>query len=278
MGMSVTLGQKIESIDSNWVGKVFLWQEQALFLGQAASTSLHESPAIKICIAIDGEIKLRTSEHESWKGFQAAIIAPGQIHAIDCNQSTIAMLVLVPEAEMAQPLAPIFTRNGMSAIRPSVVKGLLPLFEEFAELDCYDVETDKLCLSMVDRIRADNQIQLHKQSNSPLDPRVVTSIEQLRSENKNATSVKEIAANVALSESRFSHLFSEQLGVPVRRYLLWLRLREAMHLLAAGASLTKTAHEAGFADSAHLTRTFRGMLGIAPSSLLRHSSLIPAKE
>src|SRR5258705_128061 len=197
MGMSVTLGQKTKSIGSNWVGKVFLWQEQATLVGQSSKTSLHASPAIKICIAIDGEIKLRTSENESWKSFQAAIIAPGQIHAIDCRHSAIAMLVLVPEAEMAQPLAPIYAQKGLSAIRPSIVHGLLPLFEEFAQLDGFDVETEKLCRLMVDRIRADNQIRLHNQNNSPLDPRVVTSIEQLRRENRNATSVKEIAANVA---------------------------------------------------------------------------------
>jgi AraC family transcriptional regulator len=278
METPVAVTSRDENTDPNWIGKVFLWQEQALFVGRASDTSLHASPAIKICVAIDGEIKLRTSENESWENFQAAIIAPGQVHAIDCRHSAIAMLVLVPEAEMAQPLAPVYTQKGVSAIRPSIVRGLLPLFEEFAQLDGFNVETEKLCRLLVDRIQADNQIRCHKQETSPLDPRVVSSIEHLRSENKNSASVKEIAANVALSESRFSHLFSEQLGVPVRRYLLWLRLREAMHLLAAGASLTKTAHEAGFADSAHLTRTFRGMLGIAPSSLLRHSSLIPAKE
>ncbi|MEO6051520.1 MAG: helix-turn-helix domain-containing protein [Pyrinomonadaceae bacterium] len=55
--------------------------------------------------------------------------------------------------------------------------------------------------------------------------------------------------------------------MPVRRYLLWQRLRDAMHQLAHGSSLTETAHAAGFADSAYLTRTFRGMLGIAPSAL-----------
>src|SRR5258705_7151664 len=197
MEMPVAVTSRDENTDPNWIGKVFLWQEQALFVGQASDTSLPASPAIKICVAIDGEIKLRTSENESWKGFQAAIIAPGQIHAIDCRHSAIAMLVLVPEAEMAQPLAPIYTQKGLSAIRPSIVHGLLPLFEEFAQLDGFDVETEKLCRLMVDRIRADNQIRLHNQNNSPLDPRVVTSIEQLRRENRNATSVKEIAANVA---------------------------------------------------------------------------------
>ena len=276
--MSSVLGQKELAADTNWVGKVFLWQEQALFLGRAADTCLHASPAIKICIALDGEIRLRTSEADSWESFQAAMIAPGQVHAIDCRQSSIAMLVLVPEAEMAQPLAPVYTQTGMSSIRSSAVRGLLPLFQEFGELNGFDVRTERLCRSLVERIQAENQSRSQRKGVSPLDPRVISSIEQIRKENRNSSPVKEIAANVALSESRFSHLFSEQLGVPVRRYLLWLRLREAMHLLARGDSLTNTAHEAGFADSAHMTRTFRGMLGIAPSSLLRHSSLILARE
>jgi AraC-like DNA-binding protein len=33
------------------------------------------------------------------------------------------------------------------------------------------------------------------------------------------------------------------------------------------ASLTDAARAAGFADAAHMTRTFRRMLGISPSSL-----------
>ena len=36
-----------------------------------------------------------------------------------------------------------------------------------------------------------------------------------------------------------------------------------------GASLTEAAHLAGFADSAHLSRTFRAMFGVAPSLLFK---------
>ena len=40
-----------------------------------------------------------------------------------------------------------------------------------------------------------------------------------------------------------------------------------------GSSLTEAAHEAGFADSAHLSRTFRATFGIAPSFLFERGRL-----
>jgi AraC-like DNA-binding protein len=62
-------------------------------------------------------------------------------------------------------------------------------------------------------------------------------------------------------------LFVEQTGLPFRTYLLWLRLSRALEGAAAGAPLTQAAHEAGFADSAHFSRTFKRMFGIAPTAL-----------
>ena len=57
------------------------------------------------------------------------------------------------------------------------------------------------------------------------------------------------------------------MGLPIRRYVLWLRLRDVMFSLAAGHSLTEAAHRAGFSDSPHLSRTFRGMFGFPPSAI-----------
>jgi AraC-like DNA-binding protein len=59
-----------------------------------------------------------------------------------------------------------------------------------------------------------------------------------------------------------------------RAYLLWSRLDAALGELARGASLTQAAHAAGFADAAHLTRTFRRMVGIVPSSIARSVTLM----
>jgi AraC-like DNA-binding protein len=67
-------------------------------------------------------------------------------------------------------------------------------------------------------------------------------------------------------------------GHSVRRYLLEVRLRRALLEIARGESLTASAYAADFADSAHLSRTFRRMTGIAPSSILKHSRVVPSQN
>jgi len=78
----------------------------------------------------------------------------------------------------------------------------------------------------------------------------------------------QLAELANLSPSRFSHWFVEQTGLPLRSYRKWLRLELALHQLAQRGNLTDAAHAAGFADSAHLSRTFREMFGQNPAALL----------
>jgi AraC-like DNA-binding protein len=80
-------------------------------------------------------------------------------------------------------------------------------------------------------------------------------------------SLADAAKHVGLSSGRARHLFVEQTGLPFRTYLVWLRLVRATELYSGGSSLTEAAHGAGFSDSAHLSRSFRRMFGIAADSL-----------
>ncbi|MFJ9939985.1 helix-turn-helix transcriptional regulator [Streptomyces erythrochromogenes] len=80
--------------------------------------------------------------------------------------------------------------------------------------------------------------------------------------------ITELAARTGVSAGRLGHLFGEQLGLPFPAWVRWARLRAAMDAARGGANLTEAAHAAGFADGAHLTRTFRAMFGITPSRAL----------
>jgi AraC-like DNA-binding protein len=79
-----------------------------------------------------------------------------------------------------------------------------------------------------------------------------------------------LAARAALSPSRFRHRVRELVGMPLRPYLRWLRLRRALMVAASGVSLTRAAQDAGFADAdaAHLTRTMQRHFGVAPSEVV----------
>jgi len=72
----------------------------------------------------------------------------------------------------------------------------------------------------------------------------------------------EISHQLALSESRFLHLFSQEMGISWRPFLLWRRMICAIQALINNHSATEAAHLAGFADSAHLSRTFRRTCGM----------------
>lgn len=76
-----------------------------------------------------------------------------------------------------------------------------------------------------------------------------------------------LAQIAGLSESRFSHWFREQAGLPLRSYRKWLRLICGLAQMQEGLALTDTAHQANFADQAHFTRTCIELLGVRPSEL-----------
>lgn len=99
-----------------------------------------------------------------------------------------------------------------------------------------------------------------------MDSRVERAIRTLAQQplDRRTTSLARLAQGAGLSASRFGHVFTESVGVPVRAYMRWLRLQRAARALVSGRSATQAAYRAGFSDAAHLTRTFRRTLGVSP--------------
>ncbi|MEV4892957.1 helix-turn-helix domain-containing protein, partial [Nonomuraea sp. NPDC055795] len=66
-----------------------------------------------------------------------------------------------------------------------------------------------------------------------------------------------------------------QLGMPLSRWRIWVRLRRAAEAMRAGQSPADAALTGGFADQAHFTRRLREMMGLTPAAvapLLRRSA------
>ncbi|GAA3957140.1 AraC family transcriptional regulator [Allohahella marinimesophila] len=98
------------------------------------------------------------------------------------------------------------------------------------------------------------------------DPRIVSVIQRIRETVSENLSVQMFAAEVHLSASRLEKLFKEQIGVPITRYRLRYRVFVGVIHLALGESITSAALAAGFASSAHFSKSYSAIHGIAPSA------------
>jgi AraC-like DNA-binding protein len=101
------------------------------------------------------------------------------------------------------------------------------------------------------------------------DARVARVLEFLDDQTSPAANRHTVSRLVGLSPSRFAALFAADVGMSIRRYINWRRVLIAARLIRSGESLTRAAQQAGFADSGHMTRSYRKAFGSAPSQLCR---------
>jgi AraC family transcriptional regulator len=83
--------------------------------------------------------------------------------------------------------------------------------------------------------------------------------------------LEELAAAAGLSVRQFARAFKARTGQPPHRYLLRLRVAQAVRLLRTGTlPIAEVAAECGFSHQEHLTRVLRAQMGTTPATLRRH--------
>lgn len=89
---------------------------------------------------------------------------------------------------------------------------------------------------------------------------------------KQRFTLDDIARVVGVSPFHLARMFQQHTGTPVHRYLMQLRLREALERLMDGADdLTSLALDLGFSSHSHFTDSFRREFGYSPSAARRSS-------
>jgi AraC family transcriptional regulator len=88
--------------------------------------------------------------------------------------------------------------------------------------------------------------------------------------------IKDLAALLDISVGHFCRAFKRTFGIPARIWIRRRRIELAQGLmLTTGASLSEIALSCGMSDQSHFTRSFRRIVGEAPSSWreTRHGAL-----
>ncbi len=247
-------------------GRIAFWEGGSLWVfdvpAASAETSsrndLHSHHAFQLTFSLGGEFSL----HLETCGISgpSAVVAPDVPHAFEAR-GLIALLFVEPESRAGRSLGQ--SMRGQAAVPMSMdwlrdaPDRIRRAFKGPADVRSFLRE---IGLEMCSRIAG------HVRAAEP-DRRVRQMIKWANLNLGSTLGITDAADNVGLSPGRASHLFVEETGLPFRTYLLWLRLVRAVDAYTAGASLTQAAQDAGFADSAHLSRTFRRMFGLPAASL-----------
>ncbi|MFM9926007.1 helix-turn-helix domain-containing protein [Variovorax sp. H27-G14] len=102
---------------------------------------------------------------------------------------------------------------------------------------------------------------------TPIDQRIARVLQCIR-EHTGQIALKELSTVACLSPDRLTHLFAEQVGVSVKRYALWSKVRRTVQQFTGHRPLTDVALVGGFTDAAHMSRTFQRYFGLPPSFLV----------
>jgi len=94
----------------------------------------------------------------------------------------------------------------------------------------------------------------------------------LRAHYADDITVSELAAVAGLSRAHLTRAFSAAYHMPPHVYLNAVRVTQAQTRIRLGMPLTMVALECGFADQSHLTRRFKGSVGVTPSAWRRMNS------
>ena len=251
-------------------GRLFFFGDRALYVGPGVPATAHAHLALQLCIPLSGAVRLRSGTASRWRSYAGALIPSNHPHESDVAVALIASIWLEPTSEAARALAPAPAREGIRALEPAVLRSAVPRLLALWRAGLDEARAERALAEVLAILAGEAGPRRAG------DLRVARACELLAAAPARRLPIGELAGSVALSPSRLSHLLRGELGLPARRYSLWLRLRDAVAALARGASVTGAAHGAGFADAAHLSRTFRRMVGFPPSAALRVSQFVQA--
>jgi AraC-like DNA-binding protein len=248
---------------------LFFWTGHFMYIGHATDTTVHEHHAIQIAISFDEGIEI-ILPYSTGK-YKAIIIDSDQPHECRTYDTLFLLLNIDPHTNIGAGLKKTWLSEQKMAVLPEA--DVSELLETIRPLLSGGQNTDTIYAATVRFLLA-----LSHTREAPLpDDRITKVLDILRYPGENPLKVKDLAATVYLSPGRLIHLFTEQVGIPIRKYILWTKLLTALQKIIETRNMTDAALESGFSDAPHFNRTFKKMFGLNPSALLKNSQIVQAR-
>jgi AraC-like DNA-binding protein len=234
-----------------WSGH-FLWQPGLLsYVGPGGCSDRHAHHALQLAISFDEPLELVLDDRRVRA--RAVLVGSSVPHAFRNDGRRIFYALIEPHSAIGSSLM-----HRSASVTGCDLADVLPIGDAPA------AEADAL----VGYTRRMLDLLAPRPPSPSLSEPVLDALAYLDATEDHPPRLAQAARAAHISPSRLTHLFSAQVGIPFRRFVLWLRLRRAAEHVWRTRSLTEAAHAAGFSDLAHFSRVCRATFGVAPTGLL----------
>jgi AraC-like DNA-binding protein len=246
---------------AHYEGDFVAWSGGCMFIGAGgAAIAPHAHYAIQLALGAPAGLAVQFGRRGAWQELAATLVPSRAVHAIDVSRCAWSCVIFI-EPETLEGRAITRRLAGQPLALPADALAVAP--ERLERAWRVEQSADAVRALAIQLVEGLSRTVRQEAS----DPRVLQAIALNRERGDDGVVLEELAAAVKLSPSRLRHLFVQETGMPLRTYALWRRLLQVWDRLMEGETLSRAAHSAGFADSAHLSRTARTMFGLAPSAM-----------
>lgn len=237
---------------------IYVWDRVVMSAGPGRDIATHRHFGAILTLAPDAPMTLVSREGPELQT-QAAVIAPNAWHRVDLSRSRSVAILVGPDHAWFRYVKPLL--NG---------EPVIPL--DFARLGIDAAVWEELFEGRRDcrenRAMAERILQAYGGSDPEphrLDSRIAEVLQVLRDAGADPPTPDELGRRVGLSGYTLMRRFKSELGVRIREYVLWRRLMTGLAMVDGRATIAEIAQRTGFYDQAHLARTVRRMVELAPS-------------
>ncbi len=226
------------------------------------SANAHQHAVMQFTCSLDGQPFSVWTENDGWKKTVGLLIDSNISHGVTDFTGWQNTICIIPDVRKGKSIQEKVLKG--EAVKYYEANEILPILEAL-QVTRYELISEgpifkALTDSVFDYLIGEESFL------PPMDSRITGAIMFIRQNIHENLSAADLASQVHLSEHRFLHLFKEQVGAPLRQYILWQRTIAAIEAFLTGLSAKEAAYAAGFSDPAHFSRTFSQMFGALPST------------
>lgn len=239
--------------------KIFEGNQYILIRAGYSDPVVHSHMAAHIIMVPDGDMMVYSGDRIlSCRGI---LIPSGTEHRIDTHGNSALIFLFDCTSNIAEEITEI------REMPESMYRGMMDWYGRLEDAQNEDHEKELL-----------KYLEMSECCCRVTDDRIIRAMEYIRSMSDEKITCGDVAEQIHLSQSRFSHLFKQETGMSFAGYRIYQRLMYVYAQVFRGKSITEAAMNAGFSGSSHFADINRRVFGTSMRAVIENASFYKLAE